>query len=98
MRRGQKKPSEQKTFLMVDKFTRGKVEKIHFDFAEEKKKAEERKAKGKRKHLGQHLSSKYGWSTIKIWLYLTHNNCKAKLSNLAHCRPSHLIATQENFC
>ena len=69
-RRAQKKAaSEKKTFLMVDKFTRGAVEKTVFDFDEEKKKAGERKAKKKQ--------GKYSRIPVQAWLYLTHTNHKA---------------------
>ena len=48
-RRAQQKDKEHKTFLMLDKFTRGAVEKRVFDFDEEKKKVEERSAKRKQR-------------------------------------------------
>ena len=96
--RAQKKPSEQKTYLMVDKFTREAVEKIHFDFDEEKKKAEERRAKRKHRNLGQNLSSKYGWSTIKAWLCLTHTNYKAKTIQPSTLPPFTFNSYTENSC
>lgn len=58
-RRAQQKAQEGKTFLMVDKFTRGVVEKKVFDFEEEKKKAEEARTKRKQRSPRQHTSSKY---------------------------------------
>lgn len=51
-RKAEQKAKEDSTFLMLDKFTRGAVEKKRFDFDKEKKRAEERKQAKEKKRKG----------------------------------------------